>query len=221
VKELPAVGGFVDPSLEAILGLKPDLVIGVQGPGLHEFPARLESRGIATYFPPTQSFDEIKAMLRALGERLGAEDSAKKLAEKLDAARARVSASLVPLAKPRVLLVFGLRPIVAAGPGGFPDEMLRLAGGVNVVSSERTRFPTLGIERVIALAPDIVLDATGGAMREGVAVTRDLPGWDKVRAVTEGRVVVVNDDRVLRPGPRVGEGLAILAKALHPGVKLP
>jgi iron complex transport system substrate-binding protein len=216
VNAIPAVGGFVDPSLEAILGLKPDLVIGVQGPGLHEFPERLESRGIATYFPPTQSFEEIEIMLRALGDRLSVFDAAKSLVERLDSERASVQKRLATRAKPRVLMVFGLRPIVAAGPGGFPDEMLRLAGAENVVKSERTRFPALGIERVIALAPDVVIDATGGAMREGLSVSADLPGWNEVRAVKEGHIVKLDDDRILRPGPRVGEGLALLAKALHP-----
>jgi iron complex transport system substrate-binding protein len=218
VESIPAVGGLVDPSLEAILGLKPDLVIGVQGPGLQEFPERLEHRGIATYFPPTQSFDEIGQMLNGLGERFARIEAARTLVARLGETRKRISMRLGELARPRALLVFGLRPIVVAGPGGFPDEMLRLAGAENVVTSERTRFPTLGIERVIALQPDVVVDATGGKMREGSPISADLPGWDEVRAVKQGRIVVVNDDRVLRPGPRIGEGLEVLAKALHPKV---
>ncbi len=220
VKSLPAVGGFVDPSLEAILALKPDLVVGVQGPGLKDFPERLETRGIGTYFPPTQSLIEIEAMLKGLGQRTGESNAASRVCAHLEEQKHDVEEALRGLEKPRVLMVFGLRPVVVAGPGGFPDEMLRLAGGENVVKTERTRFPTLGIERVIALAPDIVVDTTGGAMREGISVTKDLPGWGEVRAVRNDRIVRISDDRVLRPGPRVGEGIAILAKALHPEAKL-
>jgi len=216
VKKIPAVGGFVDPSFEAVLALKPDLVVGVQGPGLKDFAERLEARGIGTYFPPTQSFEEIAAMLIGLGKRLGDEPAGKRVADHIREQRDAVARSLAGKPRPRALVVFGLRPIVVAGRGSFPDEMLRLAGADNVVTGERTRFPTLGIERVLALDPDVVVDTTGAVMQEGMTITKDLPGWSEVRAVKEDRIVRIQDDRVLRPGPRVGEGLEILAKALHP-----
>ena len=89
------------------------------------------------------------------------------------------------------------------------------------MSGEKHRFPTLGIERVLSLDPEVVIDATGGVMREGISISKDLPGWSEVRAVKEGRLVVVSDDRVLRPGPRVGQGVAVLVRALHPGALVP
>lgn len=221
VKAVRPVGGFVDPSLEAILGVKPDLVVGVQGPGLRDFAERLDARGIATFFPPTQSLSEIGAMLVGLARLLG--DEARGLEQKANIERERdaIERALAGRARPRALYVFGLRPVVVAGPGSFPDEMLRLSGADNVINGERNRFPTLGIERVLALDPDVIIDSTGGAMREGINISKALPGWSEVRAVREGRLVVVSDDRVLRPGPRVGQGLAILARALHPGAALP
>jgi iron complex transport system substrate-binding protein len=221
VKAVPAVGGFVDPSFEAILGVRPDLVVGVQGPGLKEFSERLDARGIRTYFPPTQSFAEIGAMLVGIGGLLGDTARGRELEAELGRARDGVAAALSGRTRPKALFVFGLRPVVAAGPGSFPDEMLRLAGADNVITGEKNRFPTLGIERVLSLNPDVVVDATGGAMREGISITEDLPGWRDLRAVREGRLVVISDDRVLRPGPRVGAGLSILARALHPEAKLP
>lgn len=214
------IGTAYQPNFEAILALKPDLVVGVQGPGLREFAERLEARGIATHFPPTQSFDEIMAMLVELGSRLDRGDAASSLVGQIRRKRDAVERALAGRDRPRALIVFGLRPIVVAGPGSFPDEMLRLAGADNVVRSERTRFPTLGIERVLALDPDVIVDATGGVMREGMSITRDLPGWGELRAAKADRLVRIDDDRVLRPGPRVAEGLVILAKALHPGVGL-
>ncbi|MBK7578638.1 MAG: ABC transporter substrate-binding protein [Myxococcales bacterium] len=221
VKAVRPVGGFVDPSLEAILAVKPDLVIGVQGPGLRDFADRLEARGISTYFPPSQNFAEIGAMLVGLARLLGDEAAGVAARAAIFRERDSVVSALGNRPRPRALLVFGLRPVVVAAPGSFPDEMLTLAGADNVIVGERTRFPTLGIERVLALDPDVVVDSTGGAMREGISITKDLPGWTEVRAVREGHLVVVSDDRVLRPGPRVGQGLAVLARALHPGVVIP
>ncbi len=221
VKAVRPVGGFVDPSLEAILGVKPDLVIGVQGPGLEDFAARLDARGISTFFPPTQSLTEIGAMLVELARLLGDEQRGLAQRAALERERVAIARTLAGRHRPRALFVFGLRPVVAAGPGSFPDEMLRLAGADNVVSGEKHRFPTLGIERVLSLDPEVVIDATGGVAREGISISKDLPGWSEVRAVKEGRLVVVSDDRVLRPGPRVGQGVAVLVRALHPGVVVP
>jgi iron complex transport system substrate-binding protein len=160
-------------------------------------------------------------MLVALGRLLGDEGAGQRVAHQIRTQVADVAKAIVKRSRPRALVVFGLRPIVVAGPGSFPDEMLRLAGGENVVRGERNRFPTLGIERVLALDPDVIVDTTGVAMREEVSVSRDLPGWSEVRAARDNHVIRVSDDRVLRPGPRVGEGLVVLAKALHPGVDLP
>lgn len=220
-KGVRPVGGFVDPSFEAILGVKPDLVVGVQGPGLRDLVERLDARGIQTFFPPTQSFVEIGAMIVELARRLGVEARGLELKHELDEERLAVERALEGRRRPRALLVFGLRPVVVAGRGSFADEMLRLAGAKNVIEGEKQRFPTLGIERVLALDPEVVLDATGGVMREGVSISKDLPGWSEVTAVKSGRLVAISDDRVLRPGPRVGQGVAILARALHPDASLP
>ena len=108
--------------------------------------------------------------------------------------------------------MFGVTPIVAAGPGSFADELLRLAGAENVVAaSTRVAYPTLDLERVIALDPDVVLDAAteehGGDQLSAA--------WSAVRAVRERRVVALGDPVVLRPGPRVGRGAAKLAEALR------
>ncbi|MFO0567862.1 MAG: helical backbone metal receptor [Polyangiaceae bacterium] len=215
-----AVGGFVDPSLEAILAVRPDLVVGVQGPGLRDFAERLGARGIDTYFPPTQSFAEIEAMLSGLADRLGVPEKGRELGRELERERIAVESALRTARRPRALLVFGLRPIVVAGPGSFAHEMLSLAGAENVIRGDQNRFPSLGVEQVLALDPEVVLDATGGVMREGVRISKDLPGWSELPALKRDRLVVVSDDRVLRPGPRVGQGLAVLARLVHPEVSL-
>jgi iron complex transport system substrate-binding protein len=217
--KLPSVGGFVDPSFEAILGLAPDLVIGVRGPGGRELADRLTQRSIATYFPPTDSFAEITAMLHGLGERLDSATGAKRVIDSIAFDRARVAKALKGRPRLRALMVFGLRPIVVAGRGGFPNEMLTLAGCDNVVTSER--YPTLGVERVLALDPDVVIDTTGVAGHKSEQLHAEMPGWKELRAIKEHHLVVIDDERVMRPGPRVGEGLVVLAKAVHPDVSIP
>jgi iron complex transport system substrate-binding protein len=217
-KELPSVGGFIDPSLEAILGLSPDLVIGVMGPGGPKIAEQLGGRGIASYFPPTDTLQQIQSMVRGLGVRFAAATDAQTVVARIAQQQKVVENAVRGRKRPRAVFLFGLRPIVVAGRGGFADEVLRLAGAENAVTAGR--YPTLGIEQVIALDPDVLVDATGASGHAGETVNKDTTGFRELRAVKEDRLISVRDDRVLRPGPRIGEGLMVLARALHPGISL-
>jgi iron complex transport system substrate-binding protein len=115
-----------------------------------------------------------------------------------------------------VLLVFSSKPISVAGPGSFSDEMLALAGATNV-QREGAAYPTIPLEAVIALDPDVILQAEMG----GAAPLLDDETWRLVRAVREKKVIRLEDEAVLRPGPRVLDGVATIARAIHPGVELP
>ncbi len=220
VTKLPQIGGYVDPSFEAILALRPDLVTGARGPAGAAMSERLEARGIKTFLPKTESFAEIDAMMLGLGERTGHAADAKAKVDALDAQVGAIARALASVPHPRVLLVFGLEPVSVAGPASFADEMIRRAGGTNVVT-EGGAYPTLGIERVLTLDPDLVVNAAIAEAHGHERIAKDTPGWSKVRAVTTGHVVALTDESVLRPGPRVGDGLTALARAIHPEVALP
>ncbi len=220
VLKLPQVGGYVDPNFEAILALRPTLVTGARGPAGMAMSEHLEARGIRTFFPKTESFGEIDAMLLGLGERT---ERPREAAAAVDALHAHVAAiekavgSRVPM---RVLLVFGLEPLSVAGPLSFADEMIRRAGGVNAVK-EGGAYPTLGVERVITLDPDVIVNAAMAEAHGNDVLGPDTPGWSRVRAVREHHVVPLHEESLLRPGPRIAEGLATLARALHPGIAIP
>jgi iron complex transport system substrate-binding protein len=220
ILSVPVVGGYVDPSYEAILALAPDLVTGARGPAGPAIANRLIERGIDTYFPVTESFDGIDTMLLGLGERTGHPREAAELVAHLHGEEAAIARAVAGKPTVRVLLLFGVSPIVAAGPLGFPDEMVRRAGGTNVVTLGGA-YPTLGLEHVLGLDPDVILDAAWGESADRGRISTDSPGWKELRAVKLGRVVSLRDEVVLRPGPRVTEGLKKLTHALHPEVALP
>lgn len=219
-KALPQVGGYVDPNYEAILGLRPSLVVGARGPGGAAVEQKLQGYGVATFFPRTESFAEIESMLTGLGALLHRESAAAEAVAKIRTQTEAVEKAVANLPKRKVLLVFGIEPVVVAGPGGFPDEMVRHAGGVNVVAGGPA-YPTIGIERVLALDPDVVLNASMAETRGTERIRSDTPGWRDLRAVKEGHVVPITDETVLRPGPRLGEGLRTIARAVHPEATLP
>lgn len=218
--KLPQIGGYVDPSFEAILALRPDLVTGARGPSGAVLTQRLEARSIPTYFPPTESFAQIDTMILGLGEKTGNVAQAKAVVEKLDARIAGIEKAVAGKPKKRVLLVFGLEPLSVAGPSSFADEMIAKAGGTNAVT-EGGAYPTLGLERVIAIDPDVVVNAAIAEAHGHERIGKDMPGWSKVRAVALGRIAAVTDEALLRPGPRIADGLTTLARAIHPDLTLP
>ncbi len=217
---LPEVGGYADPNFEAILALHPDLVIGARGPAGPSLADKLASHGALTFFPETETLAEIDAMVIGLGDRTEHAKDAHALLDAMHAREDAVAKIVSALPHPRVLLIFGLTPTVVAGPNSFADEMISRAGGENAVK-QGIPYPVLGMEQVMALNPDIVLNAAIAEAHGAERITKDTPGWRSVNAVQTDHVIALTDESVLRPGPRVGDAIAIVARAIHPGVAIP
>lgn len=213
-RAVPVVGGYTDPNFEAIFAATPTLVVGARGPAGPALASRLAERGIATMFPETETVSAIHESILALGAAVGQGERARALAGASSERIAKTAARIAGKRRPRVLLLFDLEPLVAAGPKSFPDELLRLAGGDNVVT-EGPPYPVLSLERVLALDPDIILDTTVAMTKAPTRIHKDTPGLSSLRATREGRIVGIDDESVLRPGPRVAEAVERFARALH------
>jgi iron complex transport system substrate-binding protein len=220
VASLPEVGGYVDPNLEAIVALKPELVVGARGPAGRRIDDTLRTRNIETYFPPTDSIDDVFAMIHGLAEKIGRTPEGDRVVARVQAHLARIDDTTKAIDHPRVLLLFGIQPIVAAGPKGFGDEILRRAGGTNAVT-KGDAYPQLDVEAVAGMDPDVIVDAAVAEEHGAQRISKSAGGWSRVRAVREDKVIPLADEVVLRPGPRVDEGVATLARALHPKATIP
>jgi len=214
-QKLPTVGGYSDPNIEAIVGLSPSLVIGARGPAGPTLMDSLKTHGIETFFPETESLSQIKAMILDLGTRVGHRPDAERVVQNIETKQNTLRTKLAGKPKPKVLFAFDIAPVIAAGPGSFTDEILREAGAENVVTKGGP-YPTIGLEHLLTLDPDLLLDGASDmqatkSMKERVT---DTPGWKELRAVKEGKIRSVGSD-ALRPGPRIGDGLWAVAKAIH------
>lgn len=214
-QKLPTVGGFSDPNIEAIVALSPSLVIGARGPAGPMLMDTLRSHGIETFFPETETMSAIKAMIRDLGKRVDHAAGAEAVVLDIEAKQNALKVKLLGKPRVRVLFAFDIAPVIAAGPGSFTDEVIREAGAENVVTKGGA-YPTIGLEHLLALDPDLLLDGASDmqatkSMRERVT---DAPGWKELRAVKQGRIRQVGSD-ALRPGPRIGDGLWTVARAIH------
>jgi iron complex transport system substrate-binding protein len=218
VARLPRVGGFLDPNPEAILALSPDLVLWVTDGGALGAVRRLSelSRASRRPFPilalQIDSLADVLATPRIVADALGDPARGERLAEKLAADVEVVRRRARGLARRRVLFVVGREPLVVAGPGSFPDELLRICGADNVVRGTRP-WPIYPLEKAVADDPEVVVDAAVQEPADGIRRLAAIP------AVRRGAVVRLASDDLIRPGPRMVRGLGELFRALHPEVR--
>jgi len=212
VRALPRVGGFVDPSVEAVAALHPDLLLVQPGPGNRHPVEVLAGLGVPVLALRLGSVDDVLAALRAVGAALGKGARGEELALALERTRREVRARAAELGKVRVLFVYGFEPLVVAGPGSFADELLRDAGGVNVAGGAERSYPVWSVERALQARPELVLDSA--MLPAGRETLKALPG------LRTARWVELSGPALLHPGPALGEGLEELFRALHPGQPL-
>jgi iron complex transport system substrate-binding protein len=214
VAHLPRVGGFIDPNPEVILGLRPDLILWVTDGGALPAVRRLAELAHGA-FPilavPVITVADIPATARLVGQALGEPAAGAALADRLDASTKRLAARAAGLPRRRVLFVVGRDPLVVAGPGSFPDELLRLAGCENAVGGSRP-WPVYPLELAVGSNPDLVVDAALDEPPEGIQRLAAVP------AVRAGRVARLASDDLLRAGPRMIGALDELFSILHPEV---
>ena len=222
VKSLPRVGALLDPDVERILSLKPDLVI-TYGSQV-DLQAQLTRAGIPMFGYRHGGLAAIVETMRALGERTGhpreADAAAREIEARLAAIRARASRS----PKPRTLLVFGrergaLRNIYASGGRGFLHDMLEAAGGTNIFADIDRESVQATTELILARAPDVILEVRSADIATGDEAAKEAASWAplaSVPAVRQNRVIVLTGKGLTVPGPRVAEVVEQMARALHP-----
>jgi iron complex transport system substrate-binding protein len=211
---LPRIGGLVDPDLERILALRPDLVVL-----LGDFPeadAPLRRAGVRTLLLDNESIGDVFHVIETLGEALDARESARALARRmrgdLDAVKRRVAGE----PRPRVLWVLDRRPgtvqdVFAAGGGSFLTEILEVAGGHSVLADTRQGAIQISTEQLLRSGADVVLDSSSDPA--GTLPWRTLPA---LPAVGNGRLVAVRDPVFTVPGPRIARAAERVARLLHP-----
>jgi ABC-type Fe3+-hydroxamate transport system substrate-binding protein len=221
VKVLPRVGALLDPDVERILSLTPDLVVtyGSQT----DLQSQLRRALIPLFDYRHGGLADITSTMRALGERTGhareAEAAARQIEMKLGEIRDRTR----PLHHPKTLLVFGrergtLRNVYASGGRGFLHDMLEAAGGTNVLADIERESVQATTELILTRAPEVILEVRSADILTEDEARREADSWrvlPSVPAVREHRVVVLTGRGLTVPGPRVAEVVARMADAIR------
>jgi ABC-type Fe3+-hydroxamate transport system substrate-binding protein len=215
---IPSVGGGIDPDLERVAALKPDLVIAWSPSKSSALRARLQAQGIAVYAVPTEDTAAFYASDSALGALIGRDSAARALAAAVRDTMAAVHAAVAGRPTPAVLYLIWGDPPMTVGPHTFVAELIGVAGGRDLFADATTDWPRVSMEAIVARAPDVIVAAVGEDPTGGAERLQSAPGWRGLAAVRSGRVVQVPADLMERPGPGLGRAARVLARAIHPEV---
>jgi iron complex transport system substrate-binding protein len=209
----PSVGSIANPSVEKILALHPDLLLGMPHKNQQGVLDQLARMGIPIYVVDPYGVAGILKSLMSLGQAIGREKEATvvvtKLQQRIDAVRANVRGKPVI----SVFMPVSYDPVITIGKGAFITDIIEIAGGHSITTDLNQDWPHVSMEAVIARSPQALLMMRGGTITPEILRTR--PGWDSLPAVRSGRVYFV-DKRVDFPSPVAIDALEDLAKQFHP-----
>jgi len=215
VSQIKRVGTFLTPNVEEIVALQPDVIIGVPTPG-NEGPVRsLQSLGLNVVIVGGDTMRQMRESIELIAQAIGRAAAGRDLLEQIDSRLAAIQERVRDTPARRVLMVVGQKPLVAVGTGTFQDELIQMAGGINVAGGTGLAWPHLNIERVIAWAPEVIIDTSMGTEESA----RTLDFWNQfpsLPAVRDRHVYGYRSYQLLRPGPRIVEALDAMARAIHP-----
>ena len=207
------IGGLINPDLEKIVSVKPDLALATTSGNYLEDADRIARLGIPAYTFDTPSVEAVLRSIDDLGRIAGVETAAASLTASLRERLATVEKRVAGKPRPRVLFVIWGDPILAPGRGAFLNDALARAGAEPISSSAASRWVEYDLERVISARIDVILTVPDNrAFAESLA---SRPEWAPVPAVKSRRIHVVSD-AIQQPGPRIVEAIEEIAAILHP-----
>jgi iron complex transport system substrate-binding protein len=205
--KIPTIGAFSDPSLEKLLVLSPDLILVTDGTPL-AVVERLRTMGRQVYADDPKSLSGIVDAIRSLSVVLGVPDRGFEEALSMHRSIARVAEAAKKLTrKPAVYVEIWNSPLMSAGKGTFVSDLISIAGGSNIADEANTPWPVLSEEYIISHNPDVIIVASG----MGAGDVSGRTSFATINAVKQGHVYEISGDYILRPCPRIIQGLDLIA----------
>jgi len=215
----PKVGSFINISLEKVVSLSPDLIIGTADGNKKETVEQLGEMGFPVYVTNPCSLKEIFETILNIGRITGRGKRAKEVVCDLQQRINAVVSLTKNLKRPGVFFQIGINPVVTVGWNTLQNKLIELAGGLNVTGDVMIKYPRCSIEEVIVRKPDIIIVSS---MKRGEYFPRVRDGWRKwenIPAVENDRIYIIESDLIDHSSPRIVDGLEKLARIIHPEVK--
>jgi iron complex transport system substrate-binding protein len=216
VERIDRIGAYLTPNVEVIIAKAPDVVIGVP-PNNPEAIAALRRAGIRVVIVQVDTIEQIETAMRTIARETGREAEGEALLSHIHQRMAAVRARVADAPPRRVLVVVGQNPLIAVGSGIFLNELISQAGGINIAANTGQPWPHLSLEHAVAQQPEVIIDGSMGSEEKEEAqlfgIWRNFP---ELPAVRNRRLYGRRSYTLLRPGPRLAEGLEEIARLIHP-----
>lgn len=216
-KKLPKVGGFINPSLESIINLRPDLVVAMRGNPLNLL-GRLERMGYPVFALNPQKISDVLSGMERLGKLTGSKD-AEKVARNLRAKIEKLKREVDKIPweeRPKVMIELWDNPLIVFGKNSIGNEVIELAGGRNIIEEGRIPYPQISLEVLLQKQPDVIILTHMKRVKNPLEEVKKRANWEKILAVKKGRVYAIDADIIDRPGPRLIYAVEILHRLLYP-----
>jgi iron complex transport system substrate-binding protein len=213
--------GYVNLSVEALVELQPDLILAPREFLKPNVIASLDNLKIPIFIVADQTVEDIFSHIQTIGRMVEHQAEAAALGMDLRKQITAIKERAQGQPPVRVLYVLNSQPLITVGPGSFIDQLIGLAGGVNVAAKSGTPYPRLSMETVLLEDPEVLIFPVGQAEGISVSEQQSWQQWSGLSAIKQGRVHQISADLLNRPGPRIGQGLERLAAMLHPSLSGP
>lgn len=214
----PSVGGMVNPNLEAIVALRPDLVFATSEGNREETLQQLRRLDIPVYVVRARRVADTLDLIRRVGRLVDRRQAVAPLTASLEDRIAAVQEAVRPYPAPRVLYVLWPDPLIVPGRQSIITELIALAGGRSITAEDGEAYPRFSLEAAVARGPEVILlaDHAGGGSEAGRASPEKWRTLTSVPAIRAGRLHSVDMAMLHRYGPRLADGLEMLARLIHP-----
>jgi iron complex transport system substrate-binding protein len=217
-KEKPKVGSYTDVNIEAVINLRPDLILGT-GAGNPKMQVRkLEQMGFPVYVVYPRNLDRVLATIQCIAKIVGKENEGKAIIQEMRQRIDQVLQQVGGLKKPRVFLQIGRDPIFTVSNGSFAHHLISSAGGDNIATKARIPYPSYTLEEIILKAPEVIIISSMYLDSDHSQWLEEWKKWPVLPAVKNNRLYTINSDLIDRPSPRIVEGLEQMARMIHPEV---
>ena len=221
---LPSIGGVLNPDIEKIISLAPDLIILQSDSATVE--KNINSLGIPTFSIKVRTISDIFDSINRLGKELNCQEAAEKLVLLLKDKINAFKLKLVGQLPKKVLLLLGdssdpAHDLYAVGPGTFLNELLILSGGENILKNSKAQYPKLSKEYIIEQSPEIIIEAGPKSNLSQKEIDYKVERWNRfptIQAVRDKRIYFIGADYILIPGPRLVNILENFIQVIHPGL---
>jgi iron complex transport system substrate-binding protein len=212
------VGEYMNFNLEAIVSLKPDLIIMAAEGNVKEKLKEFERLGLTVYTVSTKNILELLTTIKDIGSVTRRQKEGEALAQRVEDEIDAVQKRLIGVKKKTVFCIIGIEPLIGAGSNTLIGDIIKAAGGINIIGEDAPDYPVVGLEELYVKNPDVILISSMGSEEISKKENPLLEKFSKTYAAKRGAVFVVDSDILCRPSYRIIDAIKDIAKKIHPEI---